>query len=105
MLINSRALKGRCPVCGEQHAACGPPSEQAPADQRIEEVSTVSGPLKLYRVTVGGNEAVLQLNEQDAAAMDAVPVEGDEPEPAPAKKRTAANKARTAANKGAGGGG
>jgi hypothetical protein len=44
-----------------------------PVDQRIEEVAAVSGPLKKYRVTRGGVETVMKLNDADAARLGVGP--------------------------------
>jgi hypothetical protein len=38
-------------------------------DQLIEEVPAVSGPLKKYKVTRGGVETVMKLNDADAARL------------------------------------
>lgn len=67
-LFIHRNAGGRCP-CGAENAACGPPSNAVPVDQLIEEVPAVSGPLKKYRVTRGGVETVMKLNEDDAKRL------------------------------------
>ncbi|QTU64223.1 hypothetical protein [Streptomyces scabiei] len=67
-LFTHRNAGGRCP-CGAANAACGPPSDVVPVDQLIEEVAAVSGPLKKYRVTRGGVETVMKLNEADAKRL------------------------------------
>lgn len=109
-LVNSRAIRGRCPVCGEQHAACGPASETVPVDERME-VATVSGPLKKYDVTMpSGVTTTMKLNEDDAKRLGVLDADSgsqqepaEEPAEAPAaKSRPARNKARTAADKGDG---
>lgn len=71
-LFTHRNAGGRCP-CGAANAACGPPSDVVPVDQRIEEVAAVSGPLKKYRVKRGGVETVMKLNEADAARLGVGP--------------------------------
>lgn len=64
-----RKSGGRCPCCGTEHTACGPPSDATPVDQNIKEVAAVSGPLKRYKVTSpNGVETVMKLNEADAGA-------------------------------------
>lgn len=96
-------------MCGEPHAACGPPSESVPFDQRME-VAVVGGPLKEYEVTLpGGRKTTMQLNEEDAKRYGVFDGgSGEEQEQAaeaPAddasvKSRTAArNKSRTATDK------
>lgn len=67
----------------------------------------MGGPLKLYDVDMHGTKTRMKLNEADAErynatlvgseADDAPEAEAPPQEPAPGKKRTAANKARTAA--------
>lgn len=63
----------------------------------------MGGPLRKYRVTVNGTEAVLKLNEKDAEAYGdlAVPVEdgtadGRGTPAVPNKRRSPANKSRVA---------
>lgn len=109
--------RGRCP-CGAQHAACGPPSDTVPVDERIEEVTAVGGPLKKYRiVTSSGAQSVVKYNAADAernGLTDADLVgEGTTAAPSPdeeaaaepkGKARTGArNKARTSARSKGGG--
>ena len=104
MLITSRTLGGRCPVCGGEHAACGPPSGSVPIDETWE-VAAVGGPLKRYKVTTPhGVETVMKLNEADAERLGGELVEevtdhapaAAQPGKLAAKKRAApANKART----------
>ncbi|MDX3294613.1 hypothetical protein PV569_12945 [Streptomyces scabiei] len=66
-LFTHRNAGGRCP-CGAMDATCGPSSDVVPVDQRIEEVTAVSGPLKKYWFTRGdGVKTVLKLNDADAA--------------------------------------
>jgi hypothetical protein len=43
-----------------------------PADQLIEEVAAVSGPLKKYRVVRNGFETVMKLSDEDAAKLGAL---------------------------------
>lgn len=111
-LINSRTIRGRCPICSGEHATCGPSSESVPFDQRME-VAAVGGPLKEYEVTLpGGRKTTMQLNEEDAKRYGVFDGDsGDQQEQAAqapaedasAKARPAArNKARTAADKGDG---
>jgi hypothetical protein len=71
-LFTHRNAGGRCP-CGAANAACGPPSDVVPVDQRIEEVAAVSGPLKKYRVKRGGVETVMKLNDADAKRLGVGP--------------------------------
>lgn len=102
---------GRCPACGEQHAACGPPSGVTPFDIP-EEVAAVGGPLRKYRfVSPSGAETVLKLNETDAERQgltdDDLVDAGNAPTaaasaPAGKARTRSAHKARTGAqNKGA----
>jgi hypothetical protein len=44
-----------------------------PADQLIEEVAAVSGPLKKYKVVRNGFETVMKLSDADAAKLGAGP--------------------------------
>ena len=103
-LINSRTVRGRCPTCGAEHAACGTASDTVPVDARME-VAAVGGPLKKYEVTTAdGYVTTMKLNEEDAkrlgvldepkAETEAQQVEQD----TPAKARTVRNKARTASS-------
>lgn len=71
-LFTHRSAGGRCP-CGAANAACGPPSDVVPVDQRIEEVAVVSGPLNKYRVKLNGYVTVMKLNEADAKRLGAGP--------------------------------
>lgn len=113
-LINSRMVRGRCPVCGGGHAACGPPSVSVPVDENWE-VAAVGGPLKKYEVVLpGGRKTVMKLNEADAERYGAIPAsppaetETDKAETTTetaAKSRAARNKSRTATNKDGGTGG
>lgn len=73
-LFVHRNAGGRCP-CGAENAACGPPSDVVPADQLIEEVAAVSGPLKKYNVTRNGFKTVMKLSDADAAKLGAGPYE------------------------------
>lgn len=59
---------GRCAACGAANAACGDASSDVvPADQLIEEVAAVGGPLKKYNVvTPTGHKTVIKYNEADA---------------------------------------
>jgi len=71
-LFVHRNAGGRCP-CGAENAACGPPSDVVPADQLIEEVAAVSGPLKKYKVVRNGFATVMKLSDEDAAKLGAGP--------------------------------
>lgn len=118
MLFTRQTAGGRCP-CGAQHAACGPPSDVVPVDQRIEEVAVVGGPLKKYRVrTSSGAESVVKYNAADAERLglgeaDLVPeqevvtdVQLPDDEPETKARGGSRNKARTTAKtKAADGGG
>lgn len=115
MLIRSRTVRGRCPICGGEHAACGTPSESTPVDERME-VAAVGVPLKRYTVTTpSGVETMMKLNEDDAKRLGVLDqpkttsTQTGDPETAvetttetPAKSRTAANKSRSARTKGDG---
>lgn len=107
-LISSRTVKGQCPACGAEHAACGTPSNTVPVDQNVE-VAAVGGPLNRYKVvTLSGVETVMKLNAADAERLGGVPVDAPAEEPAEepqAKKKAVPNKARTATRKGSGGDG
>lgn len=106
MLVNSRTVRGRCPMCGAAHAACGAASDSTPVDERIEEVAAVGGPLKKYEVTTqSGVTTTMKLSEEDAKRMGVLDSGTDDgtaadQREAPAedtatKSRTARNKART----------
>lgn len=96
---------GRCPLCGVQHAACGPATATTtPVDVLAMKESTVA--TQKYRVTVNGHRTTLKLSAEDAKNYpdaelldDTEPTAEPSPTPArkstPAKSRTAANKART----------
>lgn len=103
MLFTHRTAGGRCP-CGAENAACGPPSDVVPVDERIEEVAAVGGPLKKYRVTSPtGVETVMKLNTTDAEARGLGEDDLADAEPEEKAAEPAANKARSAsANKGRG---
>lgn len=113
-LINSRTIRGRCPVCSGEHAACGPPSASVPVDENWE-VAAVGGPLKRYEVTLpGGRKTVMKLNEADAERYGATPAgapaetetgTAETTTETPAKARATRNKSRTATNKDGGTGG
>lgn len=117
MLFTRQTAGGRCP-CGAEHAACGPPSDAVPVDERME-VAVVGGPLKKYRVTsASGAESVVKYNEADAERLglsdaDLVPeretvtdVQLPDDAPKPKARGASRNKARTSSrNKAADGGG
>lgn len=105
-LVNSRTVRGRCPMCGAAHAACGTASDSTPVDERIEEVAAVGGPLKKYEVTTpSGVKTTMKLNEDDARRLGVLEQETETQAPdqlaeteTPSKSRSTRNKARTASS-------
>lgn len=95
MLITSNTVKGRCPLCGEQHAVCGQRTSTTPVDQRIEEADAMAE-VALYTVEINGQQRQMKLTPDDAEAMGATPVKSGG---VASKSRKPANKARTAASK------
>lgn len=113
MLITSHTVRGACPACGAQHAACGTASDTVPVDTNVKE-AVVGAALRRYIVTTpAGVETLMKLNQEDAQRLGAV---SPDPEPEatssestpPPEEKTAAppaNKARRVRGKAASGGG
>ena len=85
MLISSRTLKGRCPVCGAVNCSCGGPSTVAPVDERIKEAKVE----RLVSVPTGRPGVSVKVTEEEARRLGYLP-----PEPAPKARPVARNKAR-----------
>lgn len=64
MLVNSRSMKGKCPVCGAGNCSCGGPSKVVPVDERVTMASR--GPLKQYDL---GRGVSIQLTDEAARAL------------------------------------
>ncbi len=86
MLISSRTLKGRCPVCGAANCSCGGPSTVIPVDERIKEAK-VGG--RLVSVPTGRPGVSVKITEEEARRLGYLP-----PEPAPKARPVAQNKKR-----------
>lgn len=80
-----RQVRGRCPIDGADHAACGPAALVTATDLRGEVVDVQGGPLEVYDVEVGGTWLRLRLSEADARKRGLI---SEEP-PAPAAKAKA----------------
>jgi hypothetical protein len=80
MLINSRIVGGRCPVCGAVDCACGGPSGVQGVDERVTRAVS-SGPLLTFEL---GRGVSVRLREETARRQGLLP-----PKPEPqVKKRT-----------------
>lgn len=93
MLLTSTTVGG-CPLCGANHATCGPPSTATPVDILAAKESTVA--TQKYRVTVNNHQTTLKLSAEDAKAYPGAELvdESSDRSEAPAKSRRAPNKAR-----------
>ncbi len=74
MLINSRIIKGKCPVCGTANCACGGPSTVIPVDERVTRAGT--GALRTYPL---GRGVSIQLTDDMARARGLLPPKAAEP--------------------------
>lgn len=94
-----RRVRGRCPVCGADHAACGPAAPIASVDARGEVVDVQDGgPLSVYEVASGGVVLRLRLSQADARKRGLL-TEPEQPQakaaaPAKTRKVSAKNKKR-----------
>lgn len=61
-----------CPLCGAAHAACGHPSTSTPIDIPSEEGRVMTGPLRVYDVTVDGVPTQMWLTAEHAEQLGAV---------------------------------
>lgn len=78
-----RQVRGRCPICGAEHAACGPAAPVDPITSGEEVVDVQGGPLSEYDVVVNGARLRLRLSEEDARKRGLLV---DEPETKPKQK-------------------
>lgn len=91
-----RQVEGRCPICSEEHAACGADPLLTAMDPQREVVDVQGGPLKEYDVVVNGVTLRMRLSEADARKRGV----WQDPEPAVVKSKAAAKpRARRAKNK------
>lgn len=87
-----RQVRGRCPICGAEHAACGPAAPVNPITSGEEVVYVQGGPLSEYDVEVNGVMLRLRLSEAEARKRGLIT---DEPEVKPKQKtRRVKNKKR-----------
>jgi hypothetical protein len=86
MLISSRTLRGKCPVCGAENCSCGGPSTVAPVDERIKEAK-VGG--RLVSVPTGRPGVSVKVTEEEARRLGHLPAE-----PAPKARPPVPNKKR-----------
>ena len=87
-----RQVRGRCPICGAEHAACGPAAPVDPITSGEEVVDVQGGPLSEYDVEVNGVMLRLRLSEAEARKRGLIT---DEPEAKPKQKtRRVKNKKR-----------
>lgn len=75
MLITSRTIRGKCPVCGAAGCTCGGPSAVAAVDERMTLAGR--GPLRSYPI---GRGVSIQLTDEEARRRGLLPAE---PEPGP----------------------
>lgn len=78
-----RQVRGRCPICGAEHAACGPAAPVNPITSGEEVVDVQGGPLSEYDVEVNGVMLRLRLSEAEARKRGLIT---DEPEVKPKQK-------------------
>lgn len=86
----------RCAVCGDKHAACGPPTTVIPVDERFTRRDPDVGALKKYEVTVDGrhpHKTTLKLSDAEAERMGLLKKEPTAKEPPAAKADQPPNKA------------
>lgn len=87
-----RQVRGRCPICEVEHAACGPAAPVNPITSGEEVVDVQGGPLSEYDVEVNGVMLRLRLSEAEARKRGLIT---DEPEVKPKQKtRRVKNKKR-----------
>lgn len=103
-----RQARGRCPACGESHAACGPAAPVTALDARGEVVDVQDGgPLQVYEVESNGIVLRLRLSETDARKRGLLPEQQTQAQttvaPAKTRKSTAKNKKRTVEPEASGG--
>jgi len=95
MLISSRTIKGRCPICGVANCACGGPTDVIAVDERVGVAG--KGPLLPFAIRPGLS---MMLTEEGARARGLLSKKQEPPpnkkrEPVPNKKRPPApNKGR-----------
>ncbi|NLD71176.1 MAG: hypothetical protein GX649_00505 [Chloroflexi bacterium] len=70
MLITSRTIRGRCPVCGAAGCTCGGPSNVVAIDERV--TAARRGPLQSYPL---GRGVSVQLTEEEARRRGLAPAE------------------------------
>jgi|GEM_PF-1899356 len=87
MLISSGVVKGRCPICGAAHGACGGPTNVVGVDERM--VSASMGG-KMVQIEIGPGRSI-QMTEEEAIRQGLRPKPTPNPAkalpPAPNKKR------------------
>ncbi len=76
MLITSRMVRERCPICRAEDCTCGGPSDVVPVDERVVMAST-QGPLLRFPV---GRGASIRLREETARRRGLLPPKPEEPE-------------------------
>lgn len=89
-----RQVRGRCPICGAEHAACGPAAPVNPITSGEEVVYVQGGPLSEYDVEVNGVKLRLRLSEAEARKRGLIT-----DEPAATTKAKPKSKARRVKNK------
>ncbi len=93
MLISSRALGRRCPVCGAANCSCGGPSNVRAVE--CTEAAEMGG--KLVRVPLGRPGLSMQITEAEARRLGYLPAEPEpkaRPVPRTKMRRPAQNKGR-----------
>jgi len=76
MLISSRTVAGKCPVCGAANCACGGPSNVIAIDERGRAAGGDTGPLRRYEL---GRGAAVLLRDDAARARGLLPAKREEP--------------------------
>lgn len=75
MLVNSRTIKGTCPICGAANCTCGGPSNVIPVDERVTRASG-KGPLISFPI---GRGVSVRLSEEAARRQGLLPAKKQEP--------------------------
>lgn len=111
MLISSKSIRGKCPICGAANCACGGPTKIVAVDERME-VTKVGGKLITVEITKGVG---MKMYEEVARARGLLPpvrqkkeasvVEVQAPEVKARKPDALENKMREPTQNKAGGGG
>lgn len=86
MIINSRTIRGKCPVCGAEQCQCGGPSNIVAVDERVTAAAARG---RLVNVPAGRPGLSIRMTAAQARALGYLPAE-----PAPKARPPVPNKKR-----------